>query len=48
MERKACTTLPPSRQVIGYLRVSIQDQDLEKNKAEILALGNERKLGPSQ
>jgi DNA invertase Pin-like site-specific DNA recombinase len=32
--------------VIGYLRVSTQDQDLEKNKAEILAFANERKLGP--
>jgi predicted site-specific integrase-resolvase len=33
------------RQVIGYLRVSTQDQDLEKNKADILAFANERKLG---
>jgi len=32
--------------VIGYLRVSTQDQDLEKNKAEILAFANEQKLGP--
>lgn len=31
--------------VIGYLRVSTQDQDLEKNKADILIFANERKLG---
>ncbi|PIU52563.1 MAG: resolvase [Deltaproteobacteria bacterium CG07_land_8_20_14_0_80_60_11] len=32
--------------VIGYLRVSTQDQDLEKNKADILAFANERRMGP--
>jgi len=31
--------------VIGYLRVSTQEQDLEKNKADILAFANERRLG---
>ena len=46
MKRKACATPPPSRQVIGYLLISTQDQDLEKNKADIVAFGNERKLGP--
>lgn len=30
--------------VIGYLRVSTQDQDVEKNKADILRLANERGL----
>jgi DNA invertase Pin-like site-specific DNA recombinase len=30
---------------IGYLRVSTQDQDLEKNKADILRLANEKGLG---
>lgn len=30
---------------IGYLRVSTADQDLEKNKSDILALANEKKLG---
>lgn len=30
---------------IGYLRVSTADQDLEKNKADILKLANEKKLG---
>ncbi|MBM4276163.1 MAG: resolvase, partial [Deltaproteobacteria bacterium] len=32
--------------VIGYLRVSTQDQDLKKNKADILCFANDRKLGP--
>jgi len=31
--------------IIGYLRVSTADQDLEKNKADILHLANEKKLG---
>jgi DNA invertase Pin-like site-specific DNA recombinase len=31
--------------VIGYLRVSTQDQDLEKNKADILAFANENRIG---
>lgn len=31
--------------VIGYLRVSTADQDVEKNKADILNLNNEKKLG---
>jgi len=30
---------------LGYLRVSTADQDLDKNKAEILQLANERDLG---
>ena len=30
---------------IAYLRVSTQDQDLEKNKADILAFANDRKFG---
>lgn len=30
---------------IGYLRVSTSDQDLEKNKADILTLANSRSLG---
>ncbi len=32
-------------QSIGYLRVSTADQDLEKNKADILAFANSRDLG---
>jgi DNA invertase Pin-like site-specific DNA recombinase len=36
---------PRGKRVIGYLRVSSQLQDLEKNKADILAFANERKLG---
>ena len=35
---------PNERKIIGYLRVSTQEQDLEKNKADILAFANERKL----
>ncbi|MCK5742548.1 MAG: recombinase family protein, partial [Chlorobi bacterium] len=30
---------------IAYLRVSTADQDLEKNKIDILKLANEKKLG---
>ena len=30
---------------IGYLRVSTADQDVEKNKADILKLANDKKLG---
>ena len=33
------------RQTVGYLRVSKVEQDLEKNKADILALANELDLG---
>jgi DNA invertase Pin-like site-specific DNA recombinase len=33
---------------IGYLRVSTQDQDTEKNKADILAWANDKGLGPVQ
>jgi DNA invertase Pin-like site-specific DNA recombinase len=38
------STLPTST-VIGYLRVSTADQDLEKNKADILQLANHHDLG---
>jgi len=37
---------PHLPKVIGYLRVSTQDQDLDKNKADILAFANERRIGP--
>lgn len=37
--------MPKSSRVIGYLRVSTKDQDLDKNKSEILHLANEKKLG---
>jgi DNA invertase Pin-like site-specific DNA recombinase len=36
---------PPSSSVVGYLRVSTADQDLEKNKADILQLANNHDLG---
>jgi DNA invertase Pin-like site-specific DNA recombinase len=35
---------PP--RTVGYLRVSTTDQDLEKNKADILGFANDRKLVP--
>jgi DNA invertase Pin-like site-specific DNA recombinase len=35
----------PSSTVVGYLRVSTADQDLEKNKADILQLANNHDLG---
>jgi len=34
-----------SKKTIAYLRVSTIDQDIEKNKAEILKLANDKKLG---
>jgi DNA invertase Pin-like site-specific DNA recombinase len=34
-----------TKQIIGYLRVSTADQDLDKNKSDILQLANEKKLG---
>lgn len=33
---------------IGYLRVSTSDQDIEKNKTDILKLANDRELGKVQ
>ena len=45
MKRTACVTPQPFLRVIGYLHVSTADQDLEKNKADILTFANERKLG---
>lgn len=44
-------TLPSTKtkgRTIGYLRVSTVDQDPEKNKADILALANEKDLGRVQ
>jgi hypothetical protein len=51
MKWKDCAASPQSPHIIGYLRVSIQDQDLGKNKADIflvpkLLLGNGN-FGPS-
>ncbi len=34
-----------SSRTVAYLRVSTSDQDVEKNKADILALANRRQLG---
>ncbi|MDR2729100.1 MAG: recombinase family protein [Chitinispirillales bacterium] len=36
---------PKSHKTTAYLRVSTIDQDIEKNKAEILKLSNEKNLG---
>lgn len=36
---------PNSHKTIGYLRVSTVDQDIDKNKADILKLGNTNDLG---
>lgn len=38
-------TSKQGHKVIGYLRVSTMSQDLEKNKADILAYANDHKLG---
>jgi DNA invertase Pin-like site-specific DNA recombinase len=32
-------------ETIGYLRVSTNEQDLDKNKADILHLANDKNLG---
>ena len=35
----------PDRKTVAYLRVSTLDQDLEKNKADILSFANHHDLG---
>lgn len=42
---KHTKTTAPRGKTLGYLRVSTDDQDLEKNKADILKLANEKDLG---
>jgi DNA invertase Pin-like site-specific DNA recombinase len=37
--------MPPIIKTVAYLRVSTIDQDLDKNRAEILHLSNEKNLG---
>ncbi|MCP3876731.1 MAG: recombinase family protein, partial [Desulfobacteraceae bacterium] len=37
--------MKPSHKTIGYLRVSTIDQDLAKNKSDILKLSNDKNLG---
>ncbi|GGG08696.1 hypothetical protein GCM10010995_27810 [Cysteiniphilum litorale] len=34
-----------NKETVAYLRVSTQDQDLEKNKMDILLFSNEKNLG---
>ena len=41
-------TISPRCKTLGYLRVSTDEQDLEKNKADILKLANEKDLGRVQ
>ncbi len=36
------------QRTVGYLRVSTQEQDLEKNKADILHFANDRNFGKVQ
>jgi DNA invertase Pin-like site-specific DNA recombinase len=36
---------PPSPIAVGYLRVSTADQNIDKNKADILRLANHHDLG---
>jgi len=45
MRKKLIKKKPEQRKVIGYLRVSTVNQDLEKNKADILKYANGKKLG---
>ena len=45
MIRKAVKSQPTQNKVIGYLRVSTANQDLEKNKSDILKYANDNRLG---
>jgi DNA invertase Pin-like site-specific DNA recombinase len=38
-------TAPPAHTTLAYLRVSTLDQDIEKNKADILHFANQHDLG---
>ena len=40
--------MPPHHRTMAYLRVSTPDQDMEKNKADILFLANHQALGQVQ
>ncbi len=42
---KRAVVEPDKRRTVAYLRVSTDGQDLEKNKADILRLANDRDLG---
>ena len=45
MKKQLLKKKPRRKKVIGYLRVSTGNQDLEKNKADILKYANSQKLG---
>lgn len=45
MSKKITKRKPEQKKVVGYLRVSTVNQDLEKNKADILTYANDHRLG---
>jgi hypothetical protein len=45
MSKKQGEEQPTQKKVVGYLRVSTVNQDLEKNKADILTYANDHRLG---
>jgi len=45
MQKKHKTIPAPTRRTVAYLRVSIDEQDTRKNKADILYLANDKNLG---
>jgi DNA invertase Pin-like site-specific DNA recombinase len=45
MRKKQGEEQPTQKKIVGYLRVSTLSQDLEKNKADILAYANDHRLG---
>lgn len=45
MKEKATSNSGKSARTVGYLRVSTLDQDMEKNKAGILSLANNKNMG---
>ena len=45
MAKTAKQTAPAKQNTVGYLRVSTGEQELEKNKADILSLSNHHELG---
>jgi len=42
---KRSSKSPHQRVTVGYIRISTLDQDLEKNRADILAFANRKRLG---
>jgi DNA invertase Pin-like site-specific DNA recombinase len=48
MIKSKSTTIQQERKTVAYLRVSTVDQDIEKNKSDILHFSNQRELGTVQ